>query len=34
MFKGCSSLISIDVTKFNNKNVTTMEYMFYVSKSL
>ena len=28
MFRGCSSLTSLDVTKFNTVNVTNMSYMF------
>ena len=34
MFNGCSSLISLDVTKFNTEKVTNMSYMFYNCKAL
>ncbi len=28
MFEGCSSLVTLDVSKFNTKNVTSMAYLF------
>ena len=34
MFKGCSSLISLDVTHFNTGNVTSMYYMFTLCSNL
>ena len=29
MFNGCSSLEELNLSKFNNNNVTHMAYMFY-----
>ena len=34
MFKGCSSLTSLDVTHFNTGNVTSMYYMFTLCSNL
>ena len=34
MFRGCKSLTSLDVSKFNTSNVTNMNWMFYECKSL
>ncbi|MBQ1884325.1 MAG: BspA family leucine-rich repeat surface protein, partial [Bacteroidales bacterium] len=34
MFRGCESLESLDVTKFNTEKVTDMSYMFYRCMSL
>ena len=34
MFRGCSSLTSLDVTHFNTANVTNMSLMFYSCSSL
>ena len=34
MFYGCSSLININLSKFNSSNVTNMGYMFYGCASL
>ena len=34
MFRGCSSLTSLDLSSFNTSNVTDMQYMFYSCSSL
>ena len=34
MFYGCKSLINIDLSNFNTKNVRNMSYMFYGCNSL
>ena len=34
MFRGCKSLTSLDVSKFNTSKVTDMSYMFSECKSL
>ena len=34
MFSNCSSLTSLDVSKFNTANVTNMSYMFYNCEAL
>ena len=34
MFYGCSSLTTLDLSKFNTANVTDMKYMFYECSSL
>ena len=34
MFRGCSSLNSINLSSFNTSNVTNMSYMFYGCSSL
>ena len=34
MFKGCSSLQSIDLSSFNTINVNNMDWMFYGCSSL
>ena len=34
MFYNCKSLISLDLSKFNTKNIKSMKSMFYNCKSL
>ena len=34
LFSGCSSLISLDLSKFNTTNIRNMEYMFFLCISL
>ena len=34
MFSGCESLISLDLSHFNMKNVDNIYYMFYECNSL
>ena len=34
MFRGCNSLIAIDLSNFNTQNVTNMSYMFSDCNSL
>ena len=34
MFCDCNSLISLDISNFNNENVVNMNYMFYNCSSL